>query len=150
MTYPTPEDEAKIVRTQLDPEELSAGSEVVSMGEIDRLRRSVRSVSVTEDVVRYVAALVGGTRNDERLEAGGSPRASVQFMRAARASAFLAGRSYVIPDDVQELLFPILNHRIIIRPEFRGPRFLPGDPRGSLEVARSILASSLEKVPVPR
>ncbi len=71
-------------------------------------------------------------------------------MRAARAAAFLSGRGYVIPDDVQELLFPILNHRIIVRPEFRGARFLPGNPRGNLEVVRTILSENLQKVPVPR
>jgi len=150
MTYPSPEDEATIVRSQLDPGDVPPGSEVLSAGEIERLRQSIRSVNVEEEIVQYVIALVGETRADERLEAGGSPRAAVQFMRAARASAFLYGRGYVIPDDVQELLFPILNHRIIVRPEFRGPRFLPGDPRGSLAVVRTILSDCLQKVPAPR
>jgi MoxR-like ATPase len=110
----------------------------------------MRRVNVDEDLVRYVTALVSATRQDRRLEAGGSPRAAVQYMRAARAAAFLSGRGYVIPDDVQELLFPILNHRVIVRPEFRGRRFLPGDPRGSLEVVRTILSDILQKVSVPR
>lgn len=150
MTYPSPEDEATIVRSQLDPGDVPPGSEVLSAGEIERLRQSIRSVNVEEEIVEYVIALVGETRADERLEAGGSPRAAVQFMRAARASAFLYGRGYVVPDDVQELLFPILNHRIIVRPEFRGPRILPGDPRGSLAVVRTILSDCLQKVPAPR
>jgi MoxR-like ATPase len=71
-------------------------------------------------------------------------------MRAARAAAFLAGREYVVPDDVKELFFPVLNHRIILRPEFRGRRFLPGDPKGVLETIRAILSDDLERVPVPR
>ena len=150
MSYPSPEDEAKIVRSQLDPNEVPAGSEVLSAGDIERLRRSVQAVHVSDEVIRYVTAVVGATRSDRRLDAGGSPRAAVQFMRAARASAFLTGRDYVIPDDVQELLFPILNHRVIVRPEFRGPRYLPGDPRGSLEVVRKLLSEDLDQVPVPR
>jgi MoxR-like ATPase len=150
MTYPNPEDEATIVRSQLDPGEVPPGSEVLSSGDIDRLRRSIRSVNVDEEIVRYVIAVVGATRTDKHFEAGGSPRAAVQFMRAARASAFLSGRGYVIPDDVQELLFPILNHRIIVRPEFRGARYLPGDPRGRLEVVRTLLANCLRTVPTPR
>jgi len=150
MTYPSREDEATIVRSQLDPPELAPPSEVLSATEVERLRTSVRSVHVDEDIVRYVADLVAQTRSDTRLEAGGSPRAAVQFMRAARASAFFAGREYVIPDDVQELFFPALNHRIILRPEFRARRFLPGDPRGTLETIRTLLHDDLEKVPVPR
>ena len=150
MSYPNPEDEARIVRSQLDPGDVPPGSEVLSGGDIERLRRSIRSVNVHEEVVRYVTAIVTATRADRRLEAGGSPRAAVQFMRAARAGAFLAGRDYVIPDDVQELLFPVLNHRVIVRPEFRGARFLPGDPRGSLEGIRTILSDILKSVPVPR
>jgi MoxR-like ATPase len=150
MNYPTRDDEATIVRAQLDPDTVPPGSEVLSASEIDRLRASIRSVNVTEEVVRYVIALVGATRTDRRLEAGGSPRAAVQFMRAARAAAFLSGRDYVIPDDVQLLFFATLNHRIIVRPEFRGPHFLPGNARGRLEVVRTILTEDLRSVPVPR
>ena len=150
MEYPSAGDEATIVRSQLDPADVPRGSEVLSAGEIERLRESIRSVNVEEEIVEYVVAIVGATRADARLEAGGSPRAAVQFMRAARASAFLSGRAYVIPDDLQELLFPILNHRIIVRPEFRGARFHPGDPGGSLAVIRTILSDNLAKVPVPR
>lgn len=150
MTYPTPDDEATIVRSQLDPGDVPLGSEVLSGGDIDHLRQSIRYVNVEEEIVRYVTAVVGATRTDQRLVAGGSPRAAVQFLRAARAAAFLSGRGYVIPDDVQELLFPILNHRVIVGPEFRGPRILPGDPRGSLQVVRTILSDDLKKVPVPR
>jgi len=150
MTYPNSEDEATIVRSQLDPADVSPTPEVLSAVDVDRLRHSLRTVNVDEAMIRYVTALVSITREDRRLEAGGSPRAAVQFMRAARAAAFLSGRSYVIPDDVQELLFPILNHRVIVRPEFRGRRFLPGDPRGSLEVVRTILSDTLQKVAAPR
>ncbi len=150
MSYPSPEDEATIVRSQLDPGDVPPGSEILSSGEIERLRRSIRSVNVDEEVVRYVIDIVRATRTDQHLEAGGSPRAAVQFMRAVRAAAFLSGRDYVVPDDVQELIFPILNHRIIVRPEFRGARFLPGDPRGRLEVIRTLLADNLRTVSAPR
>jgi len=150
ITYPSPEEEATIVRTQLDPKDASDTPEILSASEVESLRQSVRAVHVDDDVVRYVASLVEATRADKRLEAGGSPRAAVQFMRAARAAAFLAGRDYVVPDDVQELFFPVLNHRVILRPEFRGRRFLPGDPKGVLETIRTILADVLAKVPVPR
>jgi MoxR-like ATPase len=150
ITYPTPEEEATIVRTQLDPKEVVETPVILSASDVDQLRASVRTVDVDDDLIRYVASLVEATRADRRLEAGGSPRAAVQFMRAARAAAFFAGRDYVIPDDIQELFFPVLNHRVILRPEFRGRRFLPGDPKGVLETIRAVLADVLGKVPVPR
>jgi len=150
MSYPSPDDEAMIVRSQMDPGDVPPGSEILSSGEIERLRRSIRTVNVDEEVVRYVIDVVRATRTDQHLEAGGSPRAAVQFMRAARAAAFLSGRDYVVPDDIQELIFPILNHRVIVRPEFRGARFLPGDPRGRLEVIRTLLAENLRTVSAPR
>jgi len=150
MTYPSPDDEATIVRSQLDPEEVAPGSEVLSAANVESLRHSISAANVDDEVVQYVVALVGATRADKRLEAGGSPRAAVQFMRAARAAAFLAGRDYVLPEDVQEMVFPILNHRIIVRPEFRGTHLLPGDPHGRFEVLRTILSDDLKGVPVPR
>ncbi|MGA8664564.1 MAG: MoxR family ATPase [Thermoplasmata archaeon] len=150
MSYPTSEDEVTIVRSQLDPRDSAAGPEVVSAGEIERLGAGIRSVHVEEELVRYVAAIVAATREDGRLEAGASPRAAVQFLRAACGAAFLAGRSYVTPDDVQDLLFPTLNHRLIVRPEYRGRRSLPGDKRGGFETVRTILGDALAKVRAPR
>ncbi len=92
MTYPSPEDEATIVRSQLDPGDVPGGSEVLSADEIERLRRSVSSVIVEEEIVRYVTAIVGATRTDQRLEAGGSPdpRSSSCGPRAPRRSSPVA------------------------------------------------------------
>ncbi len=150
MSYPSEVDEHRIVRTQLDPKDAGSLPTVLSASELDRFRRSVATVRVEDDVLRYVTAIVRATRDDRRVEAGASPRAAVQYMRAARAHAYLAGRSYVLPDDVQALAFPVLNHRLIVRPEFRSRHATSGTSAVGLEVVRTIVSETLGKIPAPR
>jgi MoxR-like ATPase len=149
LGYPSPEEEVTIVRSQLSPVDPADRPPVLSESEIDRLRTAVDLVRVDDGIVRYVAALVAATRADDRLAAGGSPRAAVQFMRAARASALLYGRGFVVPDDVKEMAFPVLNHRLVVRAELRA-RGHAVDGRGSVEVVRQILKDTVEKVAAPR
>ncbi|MDX8481074.1 MoxR family ATPase [Mesorhizobium sp. VK24D] len=77
---------------------------------------TVGDVTLVEDVVGYIAALVRGTRESPDLEVGASPRAGAMLARAARARAALDGRNYVIPDDVKALAVPTLRHRVILSP----------------------------------
>ena len=77
---------------------------------------TVGSVTLVDDVVDYIAALVRGTRQSADLEVGASPRAGAMLARAARARAALDGRAYVIPDDVKALAVPALRHRVILSP----------------------------------
>ncbi|TJV08966.1 MAG: MoxR family ATPase, partial [Mesorhizobium sp.] len=77
---------------------------------------TVGAVTLVDDVVGYIAALVRGTRESPDLEVGASPRAGAMLARAARARAALDGRNYVIPDDVKALAVPALRHRVILSP----------------------------------
>lgn len=77
---------------------------------------TVGDVTLVDDVVGYIAALVRGTRESPDLEVGASPRAGAMLARAARARAALDGRNYVIPDDVKALAVPALRHRVILSP----------------------------------
>jgi MoxR-like ATPase len=77
---------------------------------------TVGSVTLVDDVVNYIAALVRATRDSADLEVGASPRAGAMLARAARARAALDGRAYVIPDDVKALAVPALRHRVILSP----------------------------------
>lgn len=77
---------------------------------------SVGEVTLVDDVVGYIAALVRRTRQSPDLEVGASPRAGAMLARAARARAALDGRAYVIPDDVKALAIPALRHRVILSP----------------------------------
>jgi MoxR-like ATPase len=81
---------------------------------LDAALATVGSVTLVDDVVGYIAALVRRTRENPELEVGASPRAGVLLARAARARAALEGRAYVIPDDVKALAVPALRHRVIL------------------------------------
>ena len=78
------------------------------------LVRAVRQVHASEAVQHYLVALVEATRRHGDLRLGGSPRASLHLLRAARAHAALAGRDHVLPDDVQLLATPVLAHRLLL------------------------------------
>lgn len=149
MSYPNEGEERTIVRSQLDPPVETPNGRVLSAQEVDRLTSSLSSVHVEESVVRYATEIVRRTRSDGRIAVGSSPRAAVLFMRAARASAFLAGRGYVIPDDVRALTFETLNHRVRVRAELRRPL---GGPAAfdRYEAVRAILTDCVSQVPAPR
>jgi MoxR-like ATPase len=83
---------------------------------LTRLRQVVRDVTVAPEVIDYAASLVRATRDGPGFVLGASPRASVWLVRAAKASATLAGRDYVLPEDVQGVFVPCLRHRVQLDP----------------------------------
>lgn len=83
---------------------------------LEKALDAVGSVTLVDDVVGYIVALVRATRESPDLEVGASPRAGAMLARAARARAALDGRAYVIPDDVKALAVPALRHRVILSP----------------------------------
>ena len=103
------------------------------------MQQQTRQVRVEETVSRYMVAIVHRTRSDGRLKLGVSPRGSLMLFRAAQASAFLEGRDYVLPDDVQRVAPHVLPHRLILTPKAK----YGGDSKG--EIITEILAGT--KVP---
>lgn len=81
------------------------------------LRRAVRELHIEEDVRRYITSIVRGTRTMAQVSLGASPRAGVMLLRASKAQAVLNGREFVTPDDVKQIAFPVLRHRILLHPE---------------------------------
>ena len=79
---------------------------------------AARAVQVSPSVRSYIIELANATRSHAYLELGMSPRASVALQRAARALAASEGRDFITPDDVKRLASPVLEHRLILRPEF--------------------------------
>jgi MoxR-like ATPase len=104
------------------------------------MRMAVDSVNVAPEVREYIVAIVRSTRDDPSLTLGGSPRASVSLFRASRAAALLAGRDFVTPDDVKEMVPAVLRHRIILAPE------LEVEGRSTDDVLQTILS----RVPAPQ
>ncbi len=151
VRYPSAEDEVTILKTRTaETDAPGAATPAIGPAEIDRLAQLHREVYLTDDLYRYLAAVVRRTREDHRLLLGASPRASVQFLRATRASALLDGRDFVVPDDVRELAFAVLNHRVIVRPEAMLPTTGLTEAVGALAQLERILRDDLNAVEVPR
>jgi MoxR-like ATPase len=113
--YPDEAAERLIARRyQAAAEPLDAIEPVVAADRLLELRDEVRRVRVAEEVETYAVALVRATRMHPDLQLGASPRAAVALYRAAQATAFLEGRRFVLPDDVQAIARPVLAHRLVV------------------------------------
>jgi MoxR-like ATPase len=88
---------------------------------------TVRHVHIGPEVRQYCVEIVGATRRLPELRLGASPRATLQLVRTARAQAALAGRSFVVPDDVQAIAVPVLAHRLLLTPDAQASRRSPVD-----------------------
>ena len=120
ISYPTIEEEKLIMRENLKVE-LPMVSPVTSIDEIVNARKVVNEVYIDEKIEQYIADIVFATRYPERygltdmkdfISFGGSPRASINLAKAARAYAFIKRRGYVIPEDVRAVVHDVLRHRI--------------------------------------
>jgi MoxR-like ATPase len=113
MGYPVESAEIAMLDAHTRSSPLDDLEPVTDSGEIKKLIEIVGRVHVAESVQRYAVAITTATRRSPELTLGASPRATLHLVRAARASAALAGRDYVVPDDVQELAVPVLAHRLL-------------------------------------
>ena len=111
---------------------------VASGEEILAARREILSVRCSKPVRQYIVALTEATRQNEEASLGVSPRGMLSMLRAAQALAAVRGRDYILPDDVRELAQPVFAHRLVVRSGY-----------GSSTRAADIIASVLDKVPVP-
>ena len=91
---------------------IAALTPALSAAELAALQGAVRTVHLSEALLDYVQALIGATRSDRRYAPGLSPRAGQGIVRAARAWAFLHGRSAVLPEDVQAVFVAVAAHRL--------------------------------------
>lgn len=138
--YPTLEQEVEILKQTEGTRPVDSLRQITTLEEILEMQHEVGAVHVSDELYRYVAALSAATREHPLLRLGASPRAGGALMRASRASAWLAGRDYVIPADVRLLYYNVLEHRVVPDPQAR----LSGKD------AHALLAEALESVPQPR
>ncbi len=122
VDYPSAAAEGEVLRRYhagFDAHALnSAGlNAVIDPAELERLRAEIKAVRVEDGIFDYVTRIAAATRKSSDLVLGGSPRASIAMLLAAKASAAMQGRDYVVPDDVKSLSYPILRHRIMLKPE---------------------------------
>jgi len=115
LGYPDESDERAIARRYTGLEDpLERVQPVTDAAGIQELVTATRSVRVGDEVEGYLVSLARATRRHPDLQLGASPRASVALYRAAQARALLAGRDFVLPDDVQALAQPVLGHRLML------------------------------------
>lgn len=139
LGYPSLEEELRMLELQERSHPIEEVGPVVSPEELLAAQKAVRTVYVDEKVRRYIAEIVQATRQHEELSLGASPRGTLALFRVSQAVAAIAGRQFVLPDDVKRVAAPVLNHRLIVRPESRLRK----------RSATAILEEILAQVPVP-
>jgi MoxR-like ATPase len=146
MTWPESAEEIRLAGRSLTdraPEAVLQRGEVspcLSADDLRELREALSLVVVSEALVEYAVQVVRRTRTDDAILVGAGPRASQALLRAARAWAAIHGRDFVSPDDIRAVSQPVLEHRLLLRPE------------SELEGVRAVevLERILHEVPVPR
>ena len=140
LGYPTEEDETEILARRAERrQERVELQRILDAERLRQLQEAVETIHVDRGVLRYITALVGATRNSPQTQAGASPRGSLALLKASRAWAGLAGRDFVVPDDVVAVARPTLAHRIIVKPD----DWLRGTS------AEDVVTACLQSVPAP-
>jgi len=146
MDYPAAEDEkelAKLVAAGDAPERRlveEMRSPVLQSGELEQLLAATERVRVSEAISGYIVNLARQSRQHPAVWVGGGPRATLALLSASQALAALEERDFVVPEDVKTLAVPVLEHRMLLRPEFE----MEG------VVIREVINAVLEGVEVPR
>ena len=146
MAPPDRAEELMLAQRTLGPEApeatLASGAvrAVIKGEDLQSLREQLRTITLREEILAYLVDVVRATRQHESVLVGAGPRATQALLHASRALAALSGRDFVTPDDVKTMAIPVLEHRLILRPEFE----IEG-----LGI-REVIDSMLKSVAVPR
>ena len=147
ITYPKPDEEMQVLNQALG-EVAPTTSPVLSEADILSMKKTVEQLYIDDQIKRYILSIVQATRNPEDydlkklkplIEYGGSPRATIYLAIAARAEAFLNGRGFVTPQDVKDIAYDVLRHRIIPTYEAEAEGL----------TSENIIDAVLQAVPVP-
>jgi MoxR-like ATPase len=114
MGYPQAADELEILRAQQMTYDSIQLNPVVTRTEVVRLQQLCTQVFVEESVLEFLLRIVAATRTEAEFKAGASVRGGLALKRAAQSRALLYGRDFVMPEDVTELVLPILGHRLAL------------------------------------
>ncbi|MGZ4602603.1 MAG: AAA family ATPase, partial [Kineosporiaceae bacterium] len=140
MGYPAAPAEIEMLERHAGHDPLSDLQPVTDAESVHRLIQTARSVYAAPAVKEYVVAIVRATRSTPDLRLGASPRSALHLVQAAKATAAMAGRDHVLPDDVRDLVHAVLAHRLLPSPEAVLARRSPDE----------VLSGLLTHVPVPR
>ncbi|HEX8862528.1 MAG TPA: MoxR family ATPase [Actinomycetes bacterium] len=137
--YPTREAEVDILNTHGQNSRLADISPVADAPTVAKMIDNAKLVHVADSLKNYIVDLVRATREHADLALGASPRAALSMLRAARSAAAASGRDYIVPDDIKQLISPVLAHRLIPSPEAQ----MIG------RTAADVLDDIVEFVPIP-
>ncbi|NLV11550.1 AAA domain-containing protein [Halomicrobium mukohataei] len=138
--YPDEDGEFELLQRRAGRVEQSPSVEtVLSPEEVDELRALPESITVEDDVLRYVSDVARATREHRHVDVGVSPRGTQRLFEAVRARALIRGREFVTPDDVKAVAQPVLAHRVVLTPEARVENVAEA----------AVVESVLDDVPVP-
>lgn len=137
LGYPNAETELQVLRTHREGKPIDAVKAVTSPDAILEARKTMQKIHVDEALEGYVVSLVQATREDPSVRLAASPRAGINLIKMAQASAYVDGRDYVIPDDIQKVFFPVMEHRVFAKES------VPG-------ASRKILEGILKQVKIPK
>lgn len=140
MGYPAPKDERNMVLRRQDGNPLQKIQQVLPLPQLLELQDQAAAVYVKDEFVDYVVTLIGATRSHPAILRGASPRATLSVTAMAKSIAFLNGRDYVLPADVQTVFCDTVVHRLLLSPE--------ADARGL--TGRTILEELLKAIAAPR
>ena len=140
MGYPDrAEEKAILARRKLRGKDAHDVEQITSPKKVVAMQKALETVHVDPAILAYIVEIVQRTREDHRVVNGASPRASQSLFKTGRAAAAIAGRNYVIPDDIKGIALQIISHRIVMKPEAK-IRGITG-----MHIVRKILS----EVPVP-
>ena len=139
LGYPDVNDEKKVLISRKGADPLKTLRPVATTDDIIFLREAHSKITCSQPVIDYIVSISSATRSNERISLGVSPRGSLALMNASMAAAMLAGRDYVLPDDVQSMAVPVLAHRIVLnRKQFQ-----------SQDTPASILGGIIRGIKIP-
>lgn len=143
VRYPSLQEEIEILMSQQgrsQSELVTEVNKVLSPADLRTYRSMLQSIMIEQKLVGYIAKIVNETRNNPALYLGASPRASLAILRASKANAALKGRDFIIPEDIKEIVTPVLRHRIVLTPEKEMEGVTPDE----------LIETILKEVEVPR
>ena len=140
LGYPDMESEIKMLAQGSVDMTTSGIEEQISVEELRKAREEATRLFVHEDILRYIVEIANETRRSRDLELGISPRGTIALLSMAKANAYLEGRDYVIPQDVKDVFFETIEHRVIRSKEAKVQR----------KTKEEILKAILYKIPLPK
>jgi MoxR-like ATPase len=142
LGYPSLDDEITVLREQKLVGNLDMVQPVVTTPEMLRMQSEVDQVKIDDSLLEYLARAVAATRSNQNILLGASTRGALALRRAAQAKAYFEGRNYCVPDDIKQMVVPVLAHRVQIQEGFESTGFMH-------EEERRILDQMLADVEVP-